>query len=55
VPSTALAPKDISTFAGQTFDFVITLERRIRLLIAVNTRRGDVPRRSETGQAAPSA
>jgi protein-tyrosine-phosphatase len=99
VPVDGLATKDISTFAGQTFDFVITLcdrererpsivqdadtiywtfrdpaeapnaaararafqdtfrglERRIRLLLAVNNRRDDVPRHSETGQAAPSA
>ena len=98
MPVDGLTTKDTSTFAGQTFDFVVTLcdrererpslmqgadmiywtfrdpaeapdaaararafqdtfrglERRIRLLVAVNTRRADVPRHSATAQAAPA-
>jgi ArsR family transcriptional regulator, arsenate/arsenite/antimonite-responsive transcriptional repressor / arsenate reductase (thioredoxin) len=99
VPVDGLTTKDISTFAEQTFDFVISLcdrererpsimqgadmiywtfrdpaeaanadartrafqdtfrglERRIRLLVVVSTRRVDAPRHSASGQAAPSA
>jgi protein-tyrosine-phosphatase len=95
VPCDGLATKDVSTFTGQTFDFVISLcdrqrevpsvlqgadmiywtfpdpteptdptakarafeatfrglERRIRLLIAVNTRRGDSPRNLTSAHA----
>jgi protein-tyrosine-phosphatase len=98
VPVDGLTTKDISTFAGHTFEFVITLcdrererpspmqgadmiywtfrdpagapnaaararafedtfrglERRIRLLVAVNNRRVDAPRHA-SGQPAPSA